>query len=88
MALDQILERTKPYADWGLSPRRSSVSMLANHHYQHSGGRYSQSGCVYGHLSTAARRMATSSSTDLATFKGYDNRAKRDELVAAIIADI
>lgn len=32
--------------------------------------------------------MATARSTDLATFKGYDNRAKRDEFVAVIMADI
>ncbi|WP_234844696.1 hypothetical protein [Sinorhizobium medicae] len=31
--------------------------------------------------------MATASSTDLDALKGYDNRAKRDELVAVIMAD-
>lgn len=41
-----------------------------------------------GICSSAAGRMATANSTDLATLKGYDNRAKRDELVAAIMADI
>jgi hypothetical protein len=32
--------------------------------------------------------MASASSTDLAALKGYDNRAKRDELVATIMTDI
>lgn len=32
--------------------------------------------------------MATARSTDLVTLKGYDNRVKRDELVAVIMADI
>ncbi|WP_234827179.1 MULTISPECIES: hypothetical protein [Sinorhizobium] len=41
-----------------------------------------------GICSSAAGRMATARSTDLAALKGYDNRAKRDELVAVIMADI
>lgn len=32
--------------------------------------------------------MATARSTDLAAIKGFDNRAKRDEFVAAIMTDI
>ena len=32
--------------------------------------------------------MAAAQSTDLATLKGYDNRVKRDELVAGAMADI
>lgn len=41
-----------------------------------------------GICSATAGRIATASSTDLATYKGYENRAKRDELVAAAMADI
>ncbi|WP_234841753.1 hypothetical protein [Sinorhizobium meliloti] len=41
-----------------------------------------------GICSSAAGRMATARSTDLVTLKGYDNRAKRDEFVAVIMADI
>jgi len=38
--------------------------------------------------SSTAGRMAAAQSTDLATIKGYENRAKREELVAAAMADI
>src|SRR5215204_1890192 len=41
-----------------------------------------------GVCSTTAQRIATAQSTDLATIKGYDNRVRREELVAAAIADI
>ena len=38
--------------------------------------------------SASAERIATAASTDLAGLKGYDNRVKREELVAAAMADI
>lgn len=41
-----------------------------------------------GVCSANAGRIATASNTDLATIKGYENRTKRDELVAAAMADI
>ncbi|RDL47302.1 hypothetical protein BLJAPNOD_06142 [Ensifer sp. M14] len=41
-----------------------------------------------GICTSTAGRIATASNTDLATIKGFDNRAKRDELVAAALADI
>ena len=41
-----------------------------------------------GFCSATAGRMAAAQSADLATFKGYDNRAKREELVKAAMADI
>ncbi len=41
-----------------------------------------------GICTSTAERMAAAQSTDLATLKGYDNRAKREELVAAAVADI
>src|SRR5882672_4883920 len=41
-----------------------------------------------GICSANAEQMAAAQSTDLATLKGYDNRAKRDELVAAAMAGI
>lgn len=41
-----------------------------------------------GICSSAAGRMATARSTALATLKGYDNPAKRDERVAVIMTDI
>ena len=41
-----------------------------------------------GVCSGVAARMAAVQKTDLATVKGYDNRVKREELVAAAMADI
>jgi hypothetical protein len=41
-----------------------------------------------GFCSATAGRIAAAQSTDLTTLKGYDNRVKRDELVAAAMADI
>jgi hypothetical protein len=41
-----------------------------------------------GFCSATAGRIAASQSTDLATIKGYDNRVKREELVAAAMVDI
>ncbi len=38
--------------------------------------------------SASAGRIATAEGSDLTTFKGYDNRAKRDELVTAAMADL
>lgn len=40
-----------------------------------------------GICSTTAERLAAAQNTDLATLKGYDNRVKREELVAAALAD-
>ncbi|MGH6923120.1 MAG: hypothetical protein ACRED5_05055 [Propylenella sp.] len=37
--------------------------------------------------SANAERIAAAQNTDLATLKGYNNREKRDELVAAALAD-
>ena len=41
-----------------------------------------------GFCSASATQMAAAQSTDLATLKGYDNRAKREELVASAMAGI
>ncbi|HEX9905762.1 MAG TPA: hypothetical protein VGA77_12420 [Propylenella sp.] len=41
-----------------------------------------------GICSYSAERIALAKSTDLASIKGYDNRAKREELVAAAMADL
>jgi len=38
--------------------------------------------------SANAERMAAAQSTDLASLKGYENRAKREELVAAAMGDM
>ena len=43
---------------------------------------------LVGICSATATRILTAQGTDLATLKGYENRAKRDELVAAAVADI
>ncbi|ASP87580.1 hypothetical protein CDO26_24840 (plasmid) [Sinorhizobium meliloti] len=94
MTLDQILERTKPYAiglvvgliaapiigfnaGWITTTNASTLA-----------AETARVDALSGICSTAAGRMATASSTDLAALKGYDNRAKRDELVAVIMADI
>lgn len=37
---------------------------------------------------SSAERIAASSSTDISTYKGYQNREKRDELVSAAMADL
>ncbi len=41
-----------------------------------------------GVCSASAGRIATAEGNDLTTFKGYENRAKRDELVTAAMADL
>ncbi len=41
-----------------------------------------------GICSATAERMAAADSTDLATLKGYENRAKREALVAAAMAEM
>jgi len=41
-----------------------------------------------GICSANAKQMAAAQSTDLATFKGYDNRAKREEFVASVLVGI
>ena len=41
-----------------------------------------------GICSGAVGRLAAAQSTDLAAIKGYDNRVKREELVAAAVADL
>jgi hypothetical protein len=38
--------------------------------------------------SASAGRIATAEGSDITTFKGYENRAKRDELVTAAMADL
>ncbi|KSV61795.1 hypothetical protein N183_37030 [Sinorhizobium sp. Sb3] len=94
MTFDQVLERTKPYAiglvvgliaapiigfnaGWITTTTASTLATET-----------ARVDALSGICSSAAGRMATANSTDLATLKGYDNRAKRDELVAAIMADI
>ncbi|MDX0521757.1 hypothetical protein BMJ34_11955 [Sinorhizobium medicae] len=94
MTFDQILERAKPYgiglivglvaapvigfnAGWITTTTASAQA-----------SETARVDALTGICSSAAGRMATASSTDLAALKGYDNRAKRDELVAAIMADI
>ncbi len=41
-----------------------------------------------GVCSATAERIAAAQATDLSTLKGYENRAKRDELVAAAMGDM
>jgi len=41
-----------------------------------------------GICSASAGRIATAGGADLTTFKGYDNRVKRDELVSAAMVDL
>lgn len=94
MTLDQILERTKPYAIGlvvGLIAAPIigfNAGWITTTTASAQAAETARVDALAGICSTAAGRMATASSTDLAALKGYDNRAKRDELVAAILADI
>lgn len=94
MTLDQILERTKPYAIGlvvGLIAAPIigfNAGWITTTTASTQAAETARVDALAGICSTAAGRMAAASSTDLAALKGYDNRAKRDELVAAILADI
>lgn len=94
MTLDQILERTKPYAIGlvvGLIAAPTigfNAGWITTTTASTLAAETARVDALADICSTAAGRMASASSTDLARFKGYDNRAKRDELVAGIMADI
>ncbi|MQX45215.1 hypothetical protein GHK30_01040 [Sinorhizobium medicae] len=93
MNFEQIVERSKPYAI-GLVVGLIAAPIVGFNAGWITTTTASQKAvetarvdALTGICSSAAGRMATASSTDLAALKGYDNRAKRDELVAVIMAD-
>ncbi|MBL3685325.1 hypothetical protein F2981_33485 (plasmid) [Sinorhizobium meliloti] len=94
MTFEQILERTKPYAIGPVVGLFAAPIVGFNAGWITTTTASAQAAetarvdALTGICSSAAGRMATARSTDLATFKGYDNRAKRDEFVAVIMADI
>ncbi|MCG5480726.1 hypothetical protein [Sinorhizobium alkalisoli] len=95
MTFDQILERTKPYAiGLVVGPFAAPIigfnaGWITTTTASTLAAETARVDALADICSTAAGRMATaSSSTDLAALKGYDNRARRDELVATIMADI
>ncbi|MEY9199312.1 hypothetical protein ABIA16_004491 [Sinorhizobium fredii] len=94
MTFDQVLERTKPYAIGlivGLFAAPIigfSAGWITTTTASTQAAEEARVAALAGICSSAAGRMATASSTDLAALKGYDNRAKRDELVASIMTDI
>ncbi len=92
MTFEKILERAKPDRPGGgafcCTHHRVQCWMDHNHDGQRAGFGDSQSGCAYGHLLKCRRANGNRPQTDLVTLKGYDNRVKRDELVAVIMADI
>ncbi|WP_425989397.1 hypothetical protein [Ensifer sp. R-19] len=94
MTLDQILERTTPYAIGlvvGLIAAPIigfNAGWITTTTARTQASDEARVAALAGICSSAAGRMATASSTDLAALKGYDNRAKRDELVATIMTDI
>ncbi|MQW29917.1 hypothetical protein CN177_24840 [Sinorhizobium meliloti] len=69
-----------------LKNRPASISITGYHDGQ--AAETPRVDALTGICSSAAGRMATARSTALATLKGYDNRAKRDERVAVIMTDI
>jgi hypothetical protein len=94
MTFDQRMAAAKPYITGFI------VGLIAAPIIGFSAGWVSTSGArttavedarvetLAGFCSATATRMAVAQSTDLATLKGYDNRAKREELVKAAMADI
>ncbi|MNT46748.1 hypothetical protein D3C72_1834150 [compost metagenome] len=94
MSGDQNIQRAKPYL-WGFV-----LGLIAAPVVAFSAGWVTTTGAsslaieaarvdtLAAVCMTNAGRMATASNTDLATIKGFDNRAKRDEFVAAALADV
>ena len=92
MTLNQRIEAGKPYLTGFV------LGLIAAPIIAFSAGWVSTSGAraeavenarietLVGFCSNAAERDAAAASTDLATVKGYDNRAKREEMVAAAMA--
>ncbi|USJ27890.1 hypothetical protein [Ensifer adhaerens] len=94
MTFGQILEHAKPYAIGlvvGLffSPIIGfNAGWLTTTTASNLAAETARVDALTGICSDTAGRMATATSTDLAALQGYANRAKRDELVATIMANI
>ena len=94
MTLDRIFEWTRPYAiGLGVGLFAAPIvgfnaGWLTTTTASTRAAETAQVDAFAGICSSAAGRMAAARSTDLAAIKGFDNRAKRDEFVAAIMTDI
>jgi hypothetical protein len=94
MTMNERIQTGKPYA-WGFAAGLIVAPIIAL-----SAGWVSTTGARDGAVETArvetltdfcsaaAQKSWAAQNLDLAALKGYDNRVKRDELVAASMADI
>jgi len=94
MAFNQRVEASKPYiVGFVLGLIAAPIIAFSAGWVSTSGARASavenaRVETLAGICSSSVGRAAAAQNADLATLKGYDNRAKREEFVAAAIADI
>ncbi|MDE3799360.1 hypothetical protein CN217_08325 [Sinorhizobium meliloti] len=94
MTFQQSLERRKPYAiglvvgGFAAPIVGFNAGWITTTTASAQAAETPRGDALTGICSSAAGRMVTARSTGMATLKGYDNRAKRDERVAVIMTDI
>ncbi|WP_439618854.1 hypothetical protein [Shinella sp.] len=94
MSFSQTIEKAKPYLTGFVLGLIAAPIIAFNAGWVSTSSAKAQAvetarvETLAGICSATAGRIATAASTDLATIKGYENRAKRDELVAAAMVDI